>query len=84
MGAGDDTANQGKTPDDKNIITIPTEMLGGMSPKDGDKLTFCVTGEPDKDGVMGYFEPTKGEEESWEKGFLKEMSPRNNDQPEVT
>lgn len=70
--------------DGKNIITIPADMLGGMSPKDGDKLTFCVTGEPDKDGVMGYFEPAKGEEESWEKGFLKEMSPRNNDQPEVT
>lgn len=78
MGAGDETANQGKPPEQESV-TIPAELMGGMSPKKGDKMTFCCTGDPDESGgVPGYFESAKGDGgDDWEKGFMADMSPRN-------
>ncbi len=70
---------------EQNTVTLPPDMLPpGFMPKDGDKLTFCVKGTPDENGVMGYFEAPAAKEESWEDGFKKSMSARddgNDDQP---
>lgn len=75
--------------EEKNIVQLPKEMLGGMQVKEGDKLTFCVTGMGGADGsVSGYFEPMgegEGDEkegddpdysEDYAAGLRKEMSPR--------
>ena len=82
MGAGDETVDQGKGPLDKSTVTV--DCPDGMSPKDGDKLTFCCVGEPSDGKMTGYFESMDGEKEGddWEKGFMEQMSPRNDDQPE--
>lgn len=54
----------------------------GIPASKGDKLTFCVTGDPDEDGnVTGYFETGESdgadESEQWEKDFRKSFSARN-------
>ena len=71
--------------ENQNVVTLPPDMLPpGTTPKDGDRLTFCVHGEPDENGVKGYFETPKMQEEDWESGFKKSMSAResgNDDQP---
>lgn len=65
---------------EKNTVVLSRDHFPeGMAVKDGDKLTFCVTGEPDSEGnVSGYFEAGgegKPAEDDWEAGFRKEMSP---------
>lgn len=72
---------------DKNSVMLSSDHFpDGMAPKKGEKLTFCVTGDPDSEGnVMGYFEPMGGKQDdgtSWEDDFKKEMSP-SNPQPEA-
>ena len=63
---------------EQNTVTLPMDMMPpGMTPKDGDKLTFCVEGSPDENGVKGYFEVPKMADESWEDGFKKSMSARD-------
>ena len=65
-----DTSNQ-------NVVTLPPDMLPpGLTPKDGDKITFCVQGM-DENGVKGYFEAPAAPEEDWESGFKKSMSARD-------
>jgi hypothetical protein len=68
--------------DGKNTVMLSADHFpSGMAPKDGDKLTFCVTGKPDEEGnVSGYFEPAaggnKGEGmDEWANDFRKSMSP---------
>ena len=66
---------------EKNVVTLSADHFPpGIKPKDGDKLTFCVTGEPDDEGnVSGYFEASDGGEKSgkedWDSHFTKSMSP---------
>ncbi len=86
--AAEDQAN-GAPPDasSQNVVTLPFDMLPpGIQVKDGDKLTFCVQGQPDDSGVMGYFEPAPPAEDDWDSGLRQEMSPRNpptdDDQPQ--
>lgn len=74
-------------PDDgsqKTVMLSPDMMPDGMTPKDGDKLTFCVMGEPTADGVPGYFEsaskPAEGDGgQDWEAEARKALSPRDGD-----
>lgn len=86
-GNGDGDSPPDPTPDtnNQNVVTLSPDMLPpGFQPKDGDKLTFCVQGEPDENGVKGYFEAPAAPEEDWESGFKKSMSarePQTNDQP---
>jgi hypothetical protein len=67
---------------DKNTVVLSADHFpAGMTPKDGDKLTFCVTGPVDSEGnVSGYFE-SGGESGSgmndWENDFRKSMSPQS-------
>ena len=69
--------------DGKNVVSLSADHFPpGMSPKEGDKITFCVTGMGGEDGaVSGYFEGGgEGKEDGefdmarWEK-FKSEMSP---------
>lgn len=87
---GEETPGASNMPADggdggQQTVTLSPDMLPeGMMPKNGDKLTFCVTGDPDENGVPGYFEPPKsgGEEDDWDTAARKELSPRNpDDQP---
>lgn len=85
-GDGDMPAGSYDAPKDmaeKNTVTIPMDMLPpGYMPKDGEKMTFCVEGEPDENGCRGYFEAPKAHEDDWEADFKKSMSARDsgNDQ----
>lgn len=79
-GGGADAPPVAPPPDkgeDKNTVVLSADHFPqGIKPKNGDKLTFCVTGEPDEEGnVSGYFEAGEGKEETWEDGFRKSMSP---------
>lgn len=65
--------------DDKNIVMLSADHFPkGMAPKEGDRLTFCVTAAPDTEGnVSGYFE-AEGEskpEMDWDAMARKELSP---------
>lgn len=66
---------------EKNVVTLSADHFPpDIKPKDGDKLTFTVTGEPDEQGnVSGYFEATGGDgkpgTKAWESNFKKFMSP---------
>lgn len=83
-GGGGAEASDASPPasDGKKTVMLSADMLGGMQAKSGQKLTFCCTGDPDKDGnVAGYFEPMDGaggdQTESWEDDFRKDQSARN-------
>ncbi len=77
-----ETMSEGSDMPDKNTITLGKAALGGMDAKEGDKITFCVTGMDGED-VMGYFEPMKdsksGGGDDWESMARKELSPRDGD-----
>ena len=65
---------------EKNVVTLSAAHFPpGIQPKQGDKLTFCVTVPPDEEGgVSGYFEASGNEKqgtEDWESDFKKSMSP---------
>ena len=49
-------------------VTLPADAFA-TTPKEGDRMTFCVTGA-DEDGVRGYWMNDKDEEEneSWDEG----------------
>jgi hypothetical protein len=65
---------------DKNIVMLSADHFPeGVTPKKGDKLTFCVTEDADSSGnVSGYFDasasPASGGDE-WVDDFKKSMSP---------
>jgi hypothetical protein len=67
---------------DQNTVMLSRDHFPqDMSPKKGQKLTFCVTGDPDSSGnVAGYFEGgSDGGEanmDDWEGDFKRSMSPR--------
>ncbi len=74
MEEGDDS---GAAMPAQESVTISSDLLGGVPVKNGDKLTFCATSDPDDQGnVQGYFEAAESEEapdddESWERDALK-------------
>ena len=79
---GDDQAAAGA-----GTIHLPAEMLPkGCAAKEGGILRFKVLGPPDEDGDVpleclgGDQEP---DEDDWEKGFMRDMSPRSDAQPQV-
>ena len=80
---GAETPPASPKPDEgsKNVVMLSADHFPkDMTPKDGDKLTFCVTGAPDSEGnVSGYFEPMGGAsadaDDGGEADFRKEMSP---------
>ena len=79
MGAETPPAAAPETGDKNTVVLSADHFPEGMSVKDGDKLTFCVTGAPDSEGnVSGYFEAAdagKPSGEDWEADFRKSMSP---------
>ena len=84
MGAGGGGGDMPPAPEaggeEKNIVMLSADHFPkGMSPKEGDKITFCVTAPPDSEGnVAGYFEGMAGKEDgpdAWEQDFKNEMSP---------
>lgn len=85
MGAGgEQDSPPAPAPDggDKNSVVLSADHFPeGMAPKEGDRLTFCVTGTPDSEGnITGYFERASAPEteetgKSWEDGVRKKMSP---------
>ena len=83
MGAGDETMSQGMAPADEKqheVMLSADNFPEGMAPKNGAKLTFCCTADPDSEGnVSGYFEMSSGgmdDGEDWDSEFKKSMSPR--------
>lgn len=99
MGAGDETMDQGMPPEeeygydmdkgDQNTVMLSRDHFPmDMSPKKGQKLTFCVTGNPDSEGnVSGYFEGGSKDGEAkmddWETEFKDSMSARaESDEPQ--
>lgn len=85
MGAGnsgqDETPGASDMPKDgdkQTVMLSADHFPPDMQPKDGMKLTFCVTGDPDSEGnVTGYFEGGDAPDASWEKDFRQAMSPRS-------
>jgi hypothetical protein len=84
MSGGGDSPPADAMPDkgmDKNTVVLSADHFPqGMSPKEGDKLTFCVTSAADSEGnVSGYFEMGDGMgksgDDDWEQNFRKSMSP---------
>ncbi len=76
LGASPAPAESG---DGKNIVMLSADHFPkGMAPKEGDKITFCVTGQPDSEGnVSGYFESMGGEkpEMDWDAMARADLSP---------
>ncbi len=82
---GDDASEENaEGAQNKKLISLSSDHFpGGMKPKAGMRLTFCVEGEPHEEGnVMGYFEAGKGDGKNpsegmddWSKDFRREMSP---------
>ncbi len=53
--AGMGTETGAETP--QETVTISADLLGGVPVRNGDKLRFCATSDPDENGdVQGYFE----------------------------
>lgn len=77
-----DTASPAPARGEKNTVVLSADHFpAGITPKDGEKLTFCVTGSPDSEGnVSGYFE-AGGEAgagmNDWEQDFKASMSPQS-------
>jgi hypothetical protein len=77
MSEGDDSGAE------QSNVTLPADAFA-TQPKEGDRITFCVTGA-DEDGVQGYWMSEDAEEsgEDYDKNywadFKKSMSARNPD-----
>lgn len=60
----------------QSSVTLPASAFAS-TPKEGQRLTFCVTGG-DEDGVTGYWmadEPEEKPEESWEDAARNSIKP---------
>lgn len=69
---------------EKNVVILSSDMLGGIQAMPGASITFTVTKKPDSQGnVAGYFtaagqgQEMPEEEESWEDGLRRAVSPRS-------
>lgn len=54
-------------------VTLPASAFAA-TPKEGERITFCVTGS-DEDGVRGYWMTGEEAEESWEEAAVKSIKP---------
>lgn len=46
---------------ESDTVMLSADMLGGIKAKNGDRITFCVKGNPDSEGnITGYFEADSG------------------------
>ncbi len=68
----------------ENTVILSADMFGGVTPKEGDRITFCVTKPVDSEGnVAGYFMgsedkgSTKDQSSKWDSDMIAAVSPRN-------
>ncbi len=66
----------------EDAIILTADMFGDVQPKEGDRITFCVTKDPDSSGnVTGYFmsekkpENTKESSDRWDREMIAAVSP---------
>ena len=77
--SGAEESNEGSGEDS---VILTADMFGDVQPKEGDRITFCVTKPVDSEGnVTGYFmgekkgTSTKEDSDKWDADMIAAVSP---------